>query len=121
MASLRTLRPDAYHTAAAFVRWLQAQGVRVTVSSTRRDQAEQKRLWDCYRTTGCSNCRRGPGCYPAAPPGQSMHALGIAFDLHLDPPVYDGAGRAWERAGYTWGGRFADRIHFDMRPFGSHG
>lgn len=89
--------------------------VKVTVTSTRRDPDEQRKLWDCYRKTGCSNCRRGPGCFPAAPPGQSLHAQGIAFDLHLSPPVYGAAGALWEALGLTWGGRFSDPIHFDMR------
>lgn len=91
-----------------FVRNLERQGVRVTVTSTRRSIAEQARLYDRYK--------RGLSKYPAAPPGSSTHGLGIALDLHLDPPVYRAAGELWERYGFTWGGRFDDPIHFDFRP-----
>lgn len=108
MASLRSLEPQAREVAQAFVRFLQSHGVRVTVTSTRRSMSEQQRLWDRYKA--------GLSKYPAAPPGRSMHGAGIAFDLHLDPPLYEAAGIAWERAGYTWGGRFNDEIHFDLRP-----
>ena len=115
-ASLRSLDRRFAPYAQAFIAALARAGYRVEVTSTRRDSNEQRRLWDCYRKTGCSNCRRGPGCYPAAPPGQSVHALGAAFDLKLTPPDYARAGRYWESLGLTWGGRFSDPIHFDFRP-----
>ena len=115
MASLRQLDFRVQPTAAAFIRLLEQYGVNVTITSTRRDAATQRALFDCYQRTGCSNCRRGPGCFPAAPPGRSTHDRGFAFDLHLDPPVYQAAGQVWERLGYTWGGRFSDPIHFDFR------
>ena len=47
-----------------------------------------------------------------------MHDQGFAFDVHMDPPVYEQAGRAWESLGFTWGGRFSDPIHFDFRRRG---
>jgi hypothetical protein len=124
MASLRGLTSEFAPLARAFVRLLESSQfaaacgvhqVRVTVTSTRRGEDEQRKLYDCYRRTGCSNCRRGPTCFPAAPPGQSTHALGIAMDLKLDPPVYAQAGWVWEQIGRTWGGRFGDKIHFDAR------
>jgi len=115
-ASIRDLDKSKQSLVRMFLRFLASGGVRATITSTRRSPAVQKALWDCYRKTGCSNCRRGPGCFPAAPPGRSTHATGIAFDLRLDPPVYEAAGRAWEAAGFTWGGRFDDPIHFDFRP-----
>lgn len=125
MASLRDLEPNVQRFAQMFVRVLESPifarfarvpQVRVTVTSTRRGPDKQRELWDCYKRTGCSNCRRTPSCFPAAPPGQSSHGLGIAFDLHLSPPVYAAAGRLWEALGFTWGGRFNDKIHFDFRP-----
>lgn len=127
MASLRDLDPDVAPLARAFVRMIESpvfarfagvSKVTATVTSTRRGPDKQRQLWECYQRTGCSNCGpRGSGrCFPAAPPGKSTHALGIAFDLHLSPPVYDAAGRLWEAIGYRWGGRFNDRIHFDARP-----
>jgi len=108
MASLRDLDKRAQNTARAFVRALQAAGVSVTVTSTRRDATKQQALYDDYVA--------GRSKYPAAPPGRSTHGLGLAFDLKLSPPAYEAAGLAWERAGYTWGGRFQDKIHFDFRP-----
>ena len=108
MASLRTLDPRVRTIAQQFVRWLQSNGVNVTVTSARRSPAEQAKLYAAYKA--------GRSKFPAAPPGQSTHGIGYAFDLHLDPPLYAQAGAAWERAGFTWGGRFNDRVHFDVRP-----
>lgn len=105
-----------------FLRALAAAGIKATVTSTRRDPREQAKLYDCYKRVGCSDCSKRPGqkgCFPAAAPGQSTHALGFAFDLHLEPAVYDAVGAAWESLGFTWGGRFSDPIHFDFRPVGS--
>lgn len=120
--TLRTLDPRVAPLAKAFIDLLTRAGITVTITSTRRDPAQQAKLYDCFKRVGCSDCTKRPGqpgCYPAAAPGQSTHALGAAFDLHLDPPVYELAGQVWERAGFTWGGRFDDPIHFDFRSFGS--
>lgn len=111
MASLRTLDPRAIPLASWFVRRLQQAGVKVTVTSARRSLDEQRKLYARFRA--------GLSKYPAAAPGHSTHGAGIAFDLHLDPPVYAQAGALWERFGLTWGGRFNDEIHFDFRPRGS--
>lgn len=107
-ATLRTLSPDVRPIAQAFVRALTRAGVSVTVTSARRDPDQQRALYEKCQRTKCP--------YPVAPPGHSTHALGWAFDLHLDPPVYTEAGELWESLGFTWGGRFADRVHFDVRP-----
>jgi hypothetical protein len=95
--------------AQKFVRLLSEAGIRVLVTSTRRDAAKQAKLYADFLA--------GRSRFPAAPPGRSTHGIGIAFDLKLDPPVYADAGRVWEEAGFTWGGRFRDPIHFDFRPF----
>ncbi len=115
MASTRDLDPRVQRHANAFIAYLERLGYTVTVTSTRRSVDTQRQLYSCYVRTGCSNCGRGGGCYPAAPPGHSQHDRGLAFDLHLDPPAYDVAGQLWERLGLTWGGRFSDPIHFDYR------
>lgn len=116
MASLRSLHPAVARLAQAFLRELARHGIKATVTSTRRDPDQQARLWNNYQRCGCSSCPPVPGrCFPAARPGQSTHALGYAFDLRLDPPRYDLAGRIWESLGLTWGGRFRDPIHFDIR------
>jgi hypothetical protein len=121
-ASLRDLDPRVQSFVRTFLSALAHAGVKATLTSTRRDLNTQKRLYDCFVRVGCSDCSKRPGqpgCYPAAAPGSSTHAIGVAFDLHLDPPVYELAGQAWESAGFTWGGRFSDPIHFDFRPVGS--
>ena len=105
--STRMLRQDLRAAAEAFVTWLRSNGVRVTVTSTFRSQDTQRALYENYQR-GCSR-------YPAAPPGRSAHGEGRAFDLHLDPPVYSQAGAVWESIGGTWGGRFNDPIHFEVR------
>lgn len=104
--STRTLEPSFRVYADAFVRYLESHGVRVTVASTRRSVDTQRALYANY-LAGCSRL-------PAARPGRSKHALGIAFDLHLEPPVYQAAGRLWESIGGTWGGRFSDPVHFEV-------
>jgi D-alanyl-D-alanine carboxypeptidase-like protein len=108
VASLRTLDPRVRPLAQAFIRALEQAGVRVIVTSTRRSLDEQKKLYADYLA--------GRSKYPAARPGTSTHGVGAAFDLHLEPPVYQQAGELWERLGFTWGGRFQDKIHFDVRP-----
>lgn len=107
MASLRTLDSQAYPIAQAFVRFLQQHGVNVIVTSARRDMDKQAKLYADYKA--------GRSKFPAAPPGKSTHGAGMAFDLHLNPPLYREAGMIWEAAGFTWGGRFEDPIHFDFR------
>lgn len=109
MASLRTLDSRVRPIAQAFVRAIQAAGVTVTVTSARRSSSDQLKLYQNYKA--------GRSKYPAAKPGASTHGVGFAFDLHLSPPFYAQAGAAWERAGFTWGGRFNDQVHFDVRPF----
>jgi len=120
--SVRTLDPRVAPLAQAFIDFLSKAGIKVTVTSTRRDPAQQAKLYACFQRVGCSDCTKRPGqpgCYPAAAPGASTHAIGAAFDLALDPPLYEAAGHVWESAGFTWGGRFGDEIHFDFRPLGS--
>lgn len=107
MATLRTLDTKARPLATAFIRALERAGVHVVVTSTRRSLNQQRKLYADFLA--------GRSKYPAAPPGQSTHGLGLAFDLHLDPPVYAQAGALWESLGLTWGGRFNDEIHFDFR------
>lgn len=108
MASLRELSPEVRPAAQALVRWLQRRGIRVTVTSARRSYATQAALY--------AKCQRQACPYPVAPPGHSQHALGLAWDMVLEPPAYALAGRAWEHIGRTWGGRFGDKVHFDWRP-----
>jgi hypothetical protein len=105
--STRTLTPKVRGKADQFIRFLRSLGISVTVTSTRRSLDSQACLYERY-LSGCSR-------FPAARPGSSKHGTGVAFDLHLNPPLYAQAGAAWEALGGVWGGRFADPIHFDVR------
>lgn len=118
-ASLRTLSQRAQPIAKAFIAHLAKNGLRVTLTSTRRDMKLQRRLYQNFQRCGCSDCGKRPGqagCVPAAAPGKSTHGQGMAFDLHIVPEWgYRAAGELWESMGFTWGGRFDDPIHFDFR------
>lgn len=117
MATLRSLNPRVRPIAEWFLRYLASIGIKAMVTSARRDKAQQAKLYADYRA--------GRAAFPAAPPGKSTHAAGIAFDLRLanlappaSPPYpwqYQTAGELWESLGLTWGGRFGDPIHFDFR------
>lgn len=89
-------------------RWLQpwaraliAYFPRLTVTSVYRSKTEQRRLWHTRH--------RNP--YPVAPPGQSAHEYGLAWDMVGPPQLLEQAGRVWN----AWGGRWspADPIHFE--------
>jgi len=86
-----------------------AAGLRPTITSTRRSSKEQARLYRDYLS--------GRSRYPAAAPGKSTHARGLAFDMVVTPKsALTALGEFWESLGLTWGGRFKDPIHFDARP-----
>jgi len=73
---------------------------RVTVTSTYRSYSDQLRLY----------LNRSNNPYPVAPPGQSYHQYGRAFDLTGDPQVLAQLGAIWQ----SWGGTYSasDPIHF---------
>lgn len=91
-------------------RWLQpyAQALvsyfpELRVTSVYRSKSEQIRLWN--------NRHNNP--YPVAPPGQSLHEYGLAWDMVGPPELLEQAGQVWN----SWGGHWspADRIHFEVR------
>lgn len=57
-------------------------GVNPRVTSVRRSWAQQQQLYDRYRASVAAGTYRKPGGvqYPAAPPGRSAHAWGLAWD-----------------------------------------
>jgi hypothetical protein len=120
MATIRSLDSRVSGYAQKFIAALAAAGIKVELTSARRDAAVQAKLY--------ADWKAGRSHFPAAPPGRSTHATGQAFDLKLDgirpkldPPYpwqYQAAGELWESVGLTWGGRFRDPIHFDFRPRG---
>jgi len=122
VADLNTLQPWFRPYAVYLVRtgkwynqvydWDRGGGPLV-VTSTRRTPQEQYRLYQDWL--------RGKSKIPAAPPGQSMHELGLAFDiarLGIDPftdPLLNFLGEIWREMGGTylgqWGGG-GDPVHF---------
>lgn len=88
------------------------QSANFIVTSTRRSFLEQLRLFTLFKL--------GRSRFPAAPPGQSTHQLGIAVDL---VPRLEGVlpviVRIFERFGYRWAGP-RDSVHFTYQgPFSS--
>jgi LAS superfamily LD-carboxypeptidase LdcB len=93
----------------AFIAAARAAGIRVTVTSAYRSPTKQRKLYDRFL--------RGETPYTVAAPGTSLHEQGRAVDMVASPPAAQRAlARVWERAGFTWGGRFRDPVHFDLRP-----
>lgn len=72
----------------------------LAVTSTYRSYSDQLRLWNT----------RGSNRYPVAPPGQSYHQYGRAFDLAGDLQLLTQLGAIWKSWGGTW--HPSDPIHF---------
>lgn len=73
------------------------------ITSVRRSRTEQLRLWN----------NRANNPYPVAPPGQSLHEYGLAWDMVGPLEQLRDAGRIWN----SWGGHWSERdsIHFEYR------
>lgn len=98
---------------SSWFKWLyqvgEAYGYAPRLTSGYRSIREQASLYDRYR--------RGESPYPAAAPGCSTHNYGLAVDLvPREDRALDHLGAIWESVGGRWGGRFGDRIHFDVGP-----
>ena len=103
---LRSLDDRLQPFAAALLQVLRQYQPNVYITSGKRSTRDQERLYVRFKA--------GLSRYPAAPPGNSKHELGIAFDLgNLDPHLIRAAGHLWESWGGRWGGRFRDVIHFE--------
>src|SRR5882762_6546943 len=84
-------------------------GLNPRVTSTRRSHAAQVRLYRRYLT--------GLSPLPAAPPGQSAHEYGYAFDMVVTPwEALEDVGYTWEQWGGLWGGG-VDPVHFQFPGF----
>lgn len=72
------------------------------VTSAYRSYSDQLQLW--------LNRSRNP--FPVAPPGQSYHQYGRAWDMVGDRATLHALGRIW----ISWGGRWSpsDEIHFEV-------
>ena len=108
--SLDSLIPELVPAARDLVRAAGAAGLQPRVTSTIRSHSEQKRLYDRYLA--------GQSEYPAAPPGQSAHEYGWAFDMIVTPmDSLSDVGAYWEQEGGVWGGHYGDPIHFEYPGF----
>jgi len=112
MADLRQLHPQLVEPA----RYLYAIGKYydplLVVTSGFRSSSKQAVLYRKWLS--------GESKIPAAPPGDSLHGYGLAFDLARigkDPftdPLLNWLGAVWE----YWGGRYGgkrDPVHFQVR------
>jgi len=84
-------------------------GLRPVVTSTRRSNATQRRLYSRWKS--------GLSPYPAAVPGTSLHQLGWAFDMWSpDPQGMAWLNKVWEHWGGVSGGR-TDPVHYQPFPY----
>jgi len=104
-ARLDLLDPQIRDAARALVNAASAAGLQPRVTSTLRSHAEQVRLYRRYLA--------GAAGFPVAPPGQSAHEYGFAFDMVVSPmEALADVGYTWQ----TWGGGWnpGDAIHFEL-------
>lgn len=85
---------------APYARYLLSYFPELQVTSVYRSYGEQLRLWN----------DRHNNPYPVAPPGQSYHEYGRAFDCVGPDAALREAGRHWRSWGGTWFD--SDKIHF---------
>ena len=97
--------PELRAPARALLAAARTAGIRVSVNSVRRTRGQQAQLYAQFL--------QGLNPYPVAPPGHSMHELGLAFDISTTPDVNAQLGAIWN----SWGGRWssADPVHFEYR------
>ena len=111
MPSLRQLVPWLVLPATELFQLGHAYDFTLRVTSVRRSQQEQARLYQAYV--------EGRSSLPAAPPGRSAHQRGLAFDMArpgvepLQDPLLFELGRIWLEAGGFWFAK--DPVHFEVR------
>jgi hypothetical protein len=80
-------------------------GLLPRITSTMRSNSEQRRLYNRFLA--------GQAGYPVAPPGQSAHEYGLAFDMVVSPmEALADVGATWQSWGGGWNPR--DAIHFEL-------
>jgi hypothetical protein len=80
-------------------------GLLPRITSTVRSNSEQRRLYNRFLA--------GQAGYPVAPPGQSAHEYGLAFDMVVSPmEALADVGATWR----SWGGGWnpSDAVHFEL-------
>jgi hypothetical protein len=90
----------------ALILEVERAGLQARVTSVVRSHAKQAKLYRDFLA--------GISALPAAPPGQSAHEYGLAFDMLVSPYEYQAdVGALWEAWGGAWGG-VADPVHFEL-------
>jgi hypothetical protein len=104
--SIDDLVPDLREYARALVDAAAAAGLSPRITSTVRTHSEQGRLYRSFLAN--------PGrAYPVAPPGQSSHEYGEAFDMVVTPmEALRDVGYTWKSWGGGWDGH--DAVHFEL-------
>lgn len=100
---------DTYCPLMKLVSAMRSAGVTFQLNSAFRTQADQTRLYNCYRTKSCNNGNL------AARPGYSRHQNGIAFDINQGGNTY-----AWLSSNASKYGFVrtvsSERWHWEYRP-----
>src|SRR5437016_8660325 len=114
-ASLHSLIPPLQPFARRLLLAAGQAGLQPRITSTRRSRSEQTKLYRRFL--------QGTNPYPVAPPGQSAHEFGYAFDMmiqgspsQMESNLND-LGHVWECWGGVWGGNFKDSIYFEFPGF----
>lgn len=104
-ASLDDLVPELRDAAKQLVQLCGESGLLPQVTSVLRSRSEQTRLYRAYL--------QGRQGFPVAPPGQSAHEYGWAFDLTVSPmEALADVGAVWNSWGGFWGP--GDAVHFEL-------
>jgi lambda family phage tail tape measure protein len=112
-ADLDTARERLQDYANKLVERAAAEGIDLKVTSLVRSREQQQRLYDAWLA-------RAKTGLPAAPPGNSKHEQGLAFDVAIQgggsPEQWQRLGRIGKSMGLRWGGDFArsDPVHFEI-------
>jgi len=108
-ASLAGVEPTVCDRIEALIDALKQHGYPAWITSGRRSSQKQAKLYAAWRA--------GKSKYPAAPPGRSLHELGLAVDIGSTAEGLQVAGFLAPYCGLTWGGRFSDPdpVHFELR------
>lgn len=105
MSGIASLQADFQADAKALVKAAGQAGLLPRITSAYRSYAEQEKVYRRFLA--------GLSPFPAAPPGESTHETGLAFDMIVSPDyrIYD-VGDLWT----SWGGIYgsdADPVHFE--------
>lgn len=117
------LRDDVEANCRAFLKLCEAEGLKVLVTQTVRDNEYQASLYAQGRTK--------PGSIVTNTKIATYHGDGLAFDIcknvkgqeYSDAKFFERCGEIGRKVGFTWGGdwtRFVDRPHFQWDEHGKY-